>query len=97
MNIYLLEQNIHNGYDTYDSVVVCANSEEEARKIHPSSFATHVTGEKWMGTFIKGGEYELCDNSWVQFDQINEIKVTLIGIANETQQIGVICASFNAG
>ena len=37
MNIYLLEQNDNMGYDTYDSCVVTANSEEEARQIRPGS------------------------------------------------------------
>ena len=33
MKIYLLEQDLNNGYDTYDSVVVIAENENEARKI----------------------------------------------------------------
>lgn len=35
MKIYLLSQNINRGYDTYDSMVVIAKDEEEARNIHP--------------------------------------------------------------
>lgn len=37
MNIYLLTQSDNTGYDTYDAVVVVANSEEEARNINPGS------------------------------------------------------------
>jgi hypothetical protein len=36
MNIYLIWQNEVRGYDTYDSAVVVAESEEEAKEIHPS-------------------------------------------------------------
>lgn len=35
MNIYLISQTINYGYDTYDSAVVCAESEEAAQNIHP--------------------------------------------------------------
>lgn len=33
MNLYLLKQEINTGYDTYDSCVVAAESEEDARVI----------------------------------------------------------------
>ena len=32
MNIYRLSQTVNNGYDTYDSAVVVADSEEAARE-----------------------------------------------------------------
>ena len=35
MKLFLLSQNINSGYDTYDSIIVCAETEEDARKIHP--------------------------------------------------------------
>jgi hypothetical protein len=35
MNLYLLSQDANNDYDTYDSVVVAAESEEEALEIRP--------------------------------------------------------------
>jgi hypothetical protein len=35
VNLYLLEQEENGDYDTFDSIVVCAKSAEEARKIHP--------------------------------------------------------------
>ena len=40
MNLYLLTQNDINGYDTYDSCVVVANSEDEAKNIHPAWYQT---------------------------------------------------------
>lgn len=101
MEIYLLEQDLNSGYDTYDSVVVIAENEDEARKIHPSSFVTHIKNSKWMGTYSGGlkigGEYEQLSSDWVKFDQIEQIKVTHIGTATEEQKKGVLLASFNAG
>lgn len=35
MNLYLISQDVNNNYDTYDSAVVAALNEEDARKIHP--------------------------------------------------------------
>jgi hypothetical protein len=35
MNLYLLTQNECTGYDSFDSVVVAAKSEEDAKTIHP--------------------------------------------------------------
>lgn len=37
MNIYLLSQTENTGYNTYDSCVVIANNEEEAKLIHPAN------------------------------------------------------------
>lgn len=34
-NLYLIWQDENGDYDTYDSAVVCAETEEEARNIHP--------------------------------------------------------------
>jgi len=36
MNLYLISQEVNNRYDTYDSAVVAAESEDAARSIHPS-------------------------------------------------------------
>lgn len=38
MNIYLLTQDENNHYDTYDSMVVAASSEEAARNVNPSIY-----------------------------------------------------------
>lgn len=36
MNLYLISQAVNTHYDTYDSAVVAAESEDAARAIHPS-------------------------------------------------------------
>jgi len=105
MNIYLLTQDVNNGYDTYDSVVVAAKSPEDAREIHPSKFCTHVSKGEWMGTYSKmcrdessrGKEYVFEDWSWVDFDCRDKINVVLIGEARSSIERGVVCSSFNAG
>ena len=100
MNIYLLEQDYVNGYDTYDSMVVVAENEMKARQIHPSSFVTHINNNKWMGTYSGGSsigeEYENETDDWVMFRDIERIKVTLVGKALSDKE-EVISASFNAG
>jgi hypothetical protein len=37
MKLYLLSQGENNGYDTYDSMVVAAESEDAARQMHPGN------------------------------------------------------------
>jgi hypothetical protein len=35
MKLYLLTQEVNTGYDTYDSMVVCAASQDDAKQFHP--------------------------------------------------------------
>ena len=105
MKLYLLSQEVVTGYDTYDSAVVAAESEDDARTIHPSWSVTHVTSGEWMGTYadnattrkrgIAGNEYLNEPDSWVRFIDIDKINVRFLGETNEPR--GVILASFNAG
>lgn len=99
MEIYLLEQDWNNDYNTYDSVVVIAENEKEARKIHPSEFVTHITDGQWMSTYATkgGGEYNFDSRDWVQYDEIERLKIKHIGTATDKQEKGVLLASFNAG
>lgn len=97
MKLYLLEQDVNDGYDTYDSCVVAAKDETAARNTYPSQFVTHIKDGRWMGTYSKGGEYEFSACDWVEYSNIDAIKVTLIGNAIRGTKAGVICASYNAG
>jgi len=81
MEIYHLSQKINTGYDTFDSIVVCAESEMEARLIHPIT-------KDWCG------KEESCFPVWVDADLLT---VKHIGKAKEGIEKGIICASFNAG
>ena len=37
MKLYKISQTVNNGYDTYDSAIVCAKSEDVARHTHPGA------------------------------------------------------------
>jgi hypothetical protein len=88
MNLYLLEQSANNNYDTYDSVIVAAQNEDEARKIHPSSYEKEGLEKPW---YKRGDRF----STWAyELDQVN---VSFIGVAKEGTEKGVILASFNAG
>lgn len=80
MKLYLISQYENTDYDTYDSAVVCAETEEEARMIHPGK-------DEWDGEMDK---YD----TWCA---AKDVKVELIGIADDSVKEGVVCASFNAG
>ena len=102
MKIFKISQAINDDYDTYDSAVVCAENEEDARHIHPSPFVTHCRGEKWYGTHtVEPYEEFETENkkrtSWVQLKEISQIEVVYIGEADEAVKRGVIVSSFNAG
>lgn len=45
MNLYLIRQEINNGYETYDSAVVVAESTEDAAQIDPSG---NEAGGSWV-------------------------------------------------
>jgi hypothetical protein len=93
MNLYLLTQLENNDYDTYDSCVVAANSEEEARLIHPR-YPTVIYKKEvnnWYDTYWKCIE----SSDWAA---PNKVEVTLIGIASDNiNSIKVILSSYNAG
>jgi len=86
MNLYLLTQHTNGGYDTYDSCVVAATSEEEARQMRPSG---ETYTEFISCPYNKGREWD-----WAHPDAVT---VTLLGIATPGTSSQVICASFNAG
>jgi hypothetical protein len=50
MNIYKVEQDWNNGYDTFDSFVCVAENEQAARETYPSEFVTHGRDGKWFGS-----------------------------------------------
>lgn len=82
MNIYLISQKINDDFDTYDSAVVAAETEDDARLTHPDGAAW----DKGTRNF-----------TWVPLERVNEIGVRLLGTAADGIEKGVISASFNAG
>jgi len=87
MNLYLISQDENNDWDTFDSAVVCAESEEAAMNIHPDGRSELLDkggwGEGWVG------------RTWCE--RPDQVTVKRIGIAEPGIAAGVVCASFNAG
>lgn len=59
MKLYLLTQNDNRKYNTYDSCLVCAENEEDARTITPSG-DIFVENEKW-GSWAKKASAIFCE------------------------------------
>ena len=97
MNIYKLKRTDKLSYDEYDSGIVCAESEEEAKLINISNPDYKWVDNKWIYVREDGSICETDGWSWVDADKLNVIKVTLLGIADKDIKKGVILASFNAG
>lgn len=84
MNLYKISQEVNDNYDTYDSAIVCAESEEDARSIHPDG-----AGDAAIEGFTR---------SWNWVEDKKDVKVELIGTPHIFFQVrGVILSSFNAG
>ena len=81
MKLYLIWQEVNNDYDTYDSAVVAALDEEDARSINPQSINFDD---------LKFKDY----TTWTERENV---KVEYIGEAADNIERSVICASFNAG
>ena len=72
MKMYLLKQDVVQGDETFDSVVVVAESEDTARKIHP------VSQKEW--------ENDSCWE-WVTRKDIDKIKVIYLGETHLTERV----------
>ena len=83
MKLYHLSQNVNNEYDTFSDMVVCAESEDEARLIHPS----HWRADPWK----EDRPY----STWCKTP--DQVTVKYLGEAAESLEKGVICSSFHAG
>lgn len=95
MNIYRISQNVNVDYDTYDSAIVVAKDEDEARKIHPDGLVysynpiTHLYDLPWW----KNEEYK--NRTWCW--KLEDVEVELVGITDLYDNGEILCASFNAG
>lgn len=83
MKLYLTSQNENKGSDTYDSMVVCAESEEAAIQILPSPF------------FSWNEASDLKCYGWASLP--DNVNVEYIGEASNHLKAGVVCSSFNEG
>ena len=85
MNIYKVSQTSNNDYDTFDSMIVIAESEEDARWMHPDKGS-------WDDFFCDPLDWLIDNWCWPE-----ECTVELIGEALPGMKPGVVLASFNAG
>lgn len=86
--LYLVKRTDKVTWDEYDSFVVCAESEDEARRVDPSG-----------KLFFKDGMSEESREyfKWFWTDKIETLEVTCIGLASASlKNRQVICSSFNA-
>lgn len=47
MKLWRIWQEVNNNYDTYDSAVVAAETEDEARHTHPGNYNNFEPGGTW--------------------------------------------------
>ena len=89
LKLYNISQTVNTGYDTYDSAVVVAESEDAAREIHPDGIGAKWDGKKWKSERTTG--------MWT-WCAPEDVKVEFVGIPDERFKSGdIVCASFNAG
>jgi hypothetical protein len=81
MKLYHISQNQNNDYDTFSDLVVAAESEEEARNIHPSQWRENPWA--YFDAWCKSPDQ-------VKVEYIGEA-------ANHIKKGSIICSSFHAG
>lgn len=91
MNLYLVISHEPSQYcGAFDSCVVSAENEDDARTIHPSEIMTADRYEEWVNN-----ERSMYSESWIPFSRRGELEVRLIGTSCVTR--GIVLPSFNAG
>ena len=100
LNLYLISQTVNNDYDTFDSAVVAARDEEDARSIHPVSswlgmgYLPTVTPTAREAKEEKETKGYNNDDTWTTRENV---EVRFLGIGSTDVKRGVVCASYNAG
>lgn len=96
MKLWLISQKVNNNYDTYDSAVVAANSEEEARNTYPDNWGcsdVYWNGSKWLWQIKDNRVLDYSHGTWTTPEH-----VTVEFLADGYEgPAGTVCASFNAG
>jgi hypothetical protein len=91
MFLFLIEQTVNNGYDSYLSAIVVAKDADEASKIHPAEL--FWTGSKWVPGDGRG--YYSSDYNWAN---PKDVSATLIGVADKKfDRPQVILDSYRSG
>jgi hypothetical protein len=96
MKLWLISQNVNNNWDTYDSAVVAAETEEDARNTYPDNWDSDPkrwNGSKWFRYLEDGRVLDYPGGSWTT---PNNVQVQFLADGYEGPA-GTVCASFNAG
>lgn len=83
MKLYHISQSENKGYDTYSDMVVCAESEEDAKTIHP--YFGWDGEDAW-----DAGSYCWCKSP-------EQVTAKYLGEAVDGLERGIVCSSFHAG
>ncbi len=84
MNLYHVSQDVNDyNYDTYSDMVVCCETEEEARWMNPRT-----------GVWTTLEDLEYLDMVWAH---PNKLTIKYIGEADSSVEKGIVCSSFHAG
>ena len=103
MKLFLVRRAEHDdiGYDEYDSVVVVAADEQQARETHPNHYNEWCSEtEHWFMRYDDGHLADRHDESGAWTNDITTLQVELLGNylgPVGDKRPGVVMASFNAG
>lgn len=100
MKLWRIARTDIGGYDTYDSAVVAALDETQARSVHPGGDLKWLGDAGWRRIEAPAKElpeWSRPDGAYGDWTHPANVTATLIGDATEGTAEGVICASFNAG
>lgn len=87
MNLYLLIQDVNTNSKYFDSCVVCAENEYEAKRIHPNGIYY------WNAYYLSKKKVLEWNKTWTSdFDRIDCL---FLGRAEMHVKEGVLCSSFN--
>jgi hypothetical protein len=95
LSLYLISQNVNNDWDTYDSAVVAARDEDDAKHINPDGYME----EGWWKNDDQPYEFTSWSKprAFLGWCHPEDVKVEYIGKASPDIARGVVCSSFNAG
>lgn len=94
MNLYKLTQTEVHGYDTYNAVIVAAETEAEARRISPCSSSYVWSDKEGNDTDDPWKAAANEPTGWCHSPE--SVTAELIGVAVEGTAAGLILASYNA-
>lgn len=108
MKLFLVSQEMHTHYDSYDSFVCAAETEDEARHTYPTRDDDYETWHwdsvlsDWFSIARDGVTkhyhgYKAGEDSYEGWVHADDVQVKYLGEADPSIEKGVVCSSYNAG